>query len=92
MEATIKRADERKALLAQEVARAVAAGARVESQSDFMAVVVKGKRVNHILHFLIGIFTLGLWWIVWLIMALTGGEKRNMIQVDEYGNVLMQRA
>ena len=88
----IKTLEERKALLAQNVYPAVAAGARIESQSDTMAVLVRGKKVNHILHFLIGIFTLGFWWIVWLILAITGGEKRQLITVDDYGNVLTQKA
>ncbi len=72
---------------------AVAAGGRVESQADTMAVMVKGKKVNHILHFLLGFPTLGVWWLtVWPFLVLTGGEKRSMIQVDEYGNVLTQKA
>lgn len=87
-----KTSEQRRAILAQNVTSAVAAGARVETQSDFMAVLVSGKKVNHLLHFFIGIFTLGAWWIVWAILALTGGEKRAMIQVDEYGNVIKQRA
>lgn len=87
-----KTSEQRRAILAQNVTSAVAAGARVETQSDFMAVLVSGKKVNHLLHFFIGIFTLGAWWIVWAILALTGGEKRAMIQVDEYGNVRRQKA
>lgn len=87
-----KSADERKALLAQQIQMAVASGGRVESQSDTMAVIVSGKPVNHILHFFIGLFTLGLWWIVWIILAITGGEKRQMVTVDEFGNVLVQKA
>ena len=87
-----KTSEQRRAILAQNVTSAVAAGARVETQSDFMAVLVSGKKVNHLLHFFIGIFTLGAWWIVWAILALTGGEKRAVIQVDEYGNVIKQRA
>jgi hypothetical protein len=86
-----KSPEERKAALAQHVASAVATqGARVESQSDFQAVLVTGKKVNHLLHFLIGLFTLGLWWIVWIILAIVGGEKRHLIQVDDYGNVRVQ--
>lgn len=87
-----KTADERAMLLAQAVAREVAAGARVESQTGIMAVLVKGHRVNHLLHFLVGIFTVGFWWIVWLILIITGGEKREVLTVDDYGNILKQRA
>ena len=83
-----KTLEERKAILAKHVAAAVPFGARIESQSDTMAVLVAGKPVNHILHFLIGIPTLGMWWLVWLFLAITGGEKRRVVTVDEYGNVL----
>jgi hypothetical protein len=46
--------------------------------------------VNHVLHFLIGVFTCGLWWIVWLVMAMSGGEKHTLVQVDEFGYVRAQ--
>jgi hypothetical protein len=82
----------RRARLARQVSSMVATqGARVESQSDFQAVLVTGQPVNHVLHFLIGVFTCGLWWIIWLILALTGGARRALIQVDEWGNVTVQR-
>lgn len=55
-------ADQRAELLAQHVARAVAAGYRVESHTPHQGIVVKGHRINHLLHFFIGIFTLTLWW------------------------------
>ncbi len=87
-----KTLDERKATLAREIAMAVPTGARIESQSDTMAVLVRGKKVNHILHLLLGFVTFGLWWIVWAYFLITGGEKREMVSVDEYGNVLRQKA
>lgn len=83
---------ERKALLAQQLQQEVARGGRVDSQNDTMAVVVTGKPVNHILHFLITLFTAGLWIPIWIIVAATGGEKRKMITVDEFGNVQIQKA
>jgi len=83
--------EERKALLANALQGQVAGGARIESQGDFQAVVVRGHRPNHLLHFLIGVFTLGLWWIVWFFIAVFGGEKRQMVSVDDFGNVLVQK-
>jgi hypothetical protein len=82
---------ERKALLANTLQGQVANGARIESQGDFQAVVVRGHRVNHLLHFLIGLLTLGVWWLVWIVIAITGGEKRQMITVDQFGNVFVQK-
>ncbi len=55
-----------------------------------MAVLVYGRQVNHILHFLLGFVTFFLWWLVWLFLAITGGEKRRVVTVDEYGNILEQ--
>jgi len=86
-----KSTEERKSLLAQNVATAVASGGRIQSQSDFQAVIVTGKPVNHILHLILTVLTLGLWLIVWAILIVTGGEKRRMIAVDEFGNVTSQQ-
>ena len=88
---TRRSSDERKASLAQQLQSAVARGLRIESQSDYQAVLVQGKPVNHTLHAIITIFSCGLWGIVWIVMAITGGEKREMIVVDEFGNVQLQK-
>ncbi len=89
--ATVIDADYRSQLLAQAIQTQVASGARVESQGPFNAVVVRGKRVNHLLHLILSLLTAGLWLFVWLILAAAGGEKRSTINVDPYGNVLVQR-
>lgn len=86
-----KTEEQRKKALAEAIQREVVQGGRVESQSDFQAVLVRGQRPNHTLHAIITIFSCGLWGIVWIIVALTGGEKRTMITVDDYGNSLHQR-
>jgi hypothetical protein len=86
-----KSPDERRLILAQQIQMAIARGGRVESQGDAMAVVVYGKPVNHILHLLLTLLTAGFWLIVWIILVLSGGEKRWMITVDESGNVQNQQ-
>ena len=86
-----KDSEERRELLARTVATQVASGARVESQSDHQAVVVKGKPVNHVLHLILSIVTFGVWAIVWIALAIFGGEKRSMVTVDEYGNAAVQK-
>ena len=80
-----KTADERKQMLAELIANRVVQGYRVETQSDFQAIIIKGKPVNHILHLILSIFTLGIWLFVWLLLAITGGEKREIARVDEWG-------
>jgi len=87
---TRRSADERKVILAQQLQTAAARGLRIESQSDFQAVLVEGKPVNHVLHAILTIFTCLLWGIVWAIIAGTGGETRQMVMVDEFGNVVWQ--
>ena len=78
---------ERKEMLDREVESRVRRGRRVESQTEFQAVLISGRRVNHILHLLLSLFTLGLWIIVWLLLALLGGERREVVRVDEQGQV-----
>ena len=88
---TRRTADERKVILSQQLQTAAARGLRIESQSEFQAVLVEGKPVNHTLHAILTIFTCLLWGIVWAIIAGTGGESRQMVVVDEFGNVLWQK-
>lgn len=88
---THRTADERKVILAQQLQTAAARGRRIESQSEFQAVLVEGKPINHVLHAILTIFTCLLWGIVWAIIAATGGEKREMVVIDEFGNVLWQK-
>lgn len=87
----IKTAEERKELLARTIAGHVAQGWRVESQSDYQAVLVTGHRVNHVLHLILTIITALIWGIVWIALVIFGGEKRALVAVDEFGNVNFQR-
>lgn len=54
-------------------------GWRVESRSPTQAVVVKGRRTNHLLHLILTLVTLGVWAIVWILIAIFGGEKRKVL-------------
>ena len=82
---------ERKQALATAVTNQVAQGRRVESQADFNAVLVKGHRPNRTVHLIATIFTLGFWGVVWLAIEFFGGEHRETVGVDEYGNVQIQQ-
>jgi len=83
-------AEERKRKLASQIRTEVTQGGRVESQGDFDAVIATGSELNHTVHLIATLVSCGLWGIVWLVMALTGGVKRRMVSVDEYGNMLRQ--
>jgi hypothetical protein len=85
-----KSADERKESLARLVTAQVAGGARVESGSDYQAVLVRGHRTNNTLHLILTLCTAGLWGIVWIAVAAIGGEKRSVASVDEWGNSAIQ--
>ena len=61
------------------IRREVKKGRRVESQNQHETVLVKGQRPNHILHLLLSVFTGGLWIPVWILVAMTGGEKRKVV-------------
>lgn len=83
--------DERRNILAQQIQMAAARGLRVENQDRYQAILVEGQPVNHVLHAILTLATCLLWGIVWAVLAATGGEKRHLITVDEYGNVTHQR-
>lgn len=80
--------EERQEILAGAVNNAVRDGYRVESQTAHQAIVVKGRRPNHLLHLILSLLTLGLWMLfVWLPVVVFGGERRRVITVDTFGNV-----
>lgn len=82
--------ERRRERLSQTVQSEVVAGWRVQSQGEFEVVLVKGKRPNHVLHLILTLVTFGLWLIIWIILAISMRESRNIISVDEFGNVRNQ--
>jgi hypothetical protein len=78
-------------MLARAVANEVRQGYRIESQTDYQAILVKGNRPNHLLHLILTIFTAGLWGFVWIGVAIFGGEKREVVDIDPYGHTNIQR-
>ena len=80
--------EERREILASDVKGHVRHGYRVESQTDFQAVVVKGRRPNHLLHLILSILTAGIWFVfVWLPLMIFGGERRRVLTVDVSGKI-----
>jgi hypothetical protein len=68
-------------------------GWRVESQTDRQAVMVKGHKHSHGLHLFLSIITAGLWALfVWLPLSVFGGEKRQVVTVDERGHASVSKA
>ena len=61
------------------IAKEVIWGWRVESQSERQAVLVKGRRPNHILHLILSLVTFGMRVPVWVLVCVFGGEKRKVV-------------
>jgi hypothetical protein len=78
--------------LQHEIDRYVQVGFRIETQTPTQAVVVKGKRPNHILHLILTLITLGVWAIVWIGIAIFGGEKRRVLSLQADGAVRDHKA
>ena len=91
METNRKSVDERREILSRQIGSLLSQGRRVESQSDFQAVLLRGHAANHVLHLIITLITLGTWGIVWISLVALGGEKREVVQVDEWGNPTIAR-
>lgn len=55
---------------------------RVESRTGFRAVLVKDRKINHRLHFILTFVTMGAWALVWMILAAHADEpKRRVLEV-----------
>lgn len=78
---------ERRAILDRDLVAVASRGYRMESRSEFQATVVRGKPPSHVLHLLLSLVTLGLWLIVWALVALGPGEERFVLVVDERGHL-----
>jgi hypothetical protein len=78
-------------MLAQQLQQGAARGLRVESATEYQAVLIEGKPINHTLHAILTIVTCLIWGFVWAVIGATGGEKRHQLIVDEFGNVHWQQ-
>lgn len=78
----------RKEILDREIMDASRKRWRVESHTEFQAVLVRGGHVHHVLHLLLTLITLGLWLPVWIIIAIGDRERRLVVRVDQDGVVV----
>lgn len=63
---------------------------RVEMQADDYAVLVWGRRPNHLLHFVIFLIV-GAWLLPWMLITLVSHERRYLMEVDDTGEVSLRR-
>ena len=76
-------------------------GRRVESQLEFSAVLIRGQHINHALHFILVVLTAGFWgfdsgaWVIWIVVWLAlvffAGVRKELVLVDESGNVSVRQ-
>lgn len=69
------------------VAAHVAQGWRVEMQTGTNAVLVSGKKPNHLLHLILFLATCGLWGLIWILVAATTHESRLTLTLGTDGVV-----
>jgi hypothetical protein len=74
---------ERRLALDGAIRRAQENGARLESRTDYSAVLVVANKPNHVLHLVLSVLTLGIWLVTWLLVIRQGNEARVEVSVDE---------
>ena len=74
-------------ILEKALQKAIHDGFRIESQTERSAVVIRGRPTNHVFHLVMFIITSTFWWPVWLFFTIRNRTQRQLIVVDEFGNV-----
>lgn len=87
----VKSAEERKALLARAIDKQVSRGGRIESRSDFEAIVIHGALVRPSLDLLLSFLQM-----LAMLFNSSGsmfelGERRVTIKVDEHGKIDIEK-
>jgi hypothetical protein len=85
---------ERMQMLDKAIAGLSSQGGRMVARHEWTAVVLTGKPVNHVLHLILTICSIclgGIWAPVWLLITAVGGEHRQILTVDQYGQVSQRR-
>lgn len=70
------------------IAQQLSIGGRLVANTPPHAVVSFGGEANHVLHLLLSLVTCGFWLIIWFLVAVTSGERRVTLYVDEFGRVI----
>jgi hypothetical protein len=79
--------DERRRILAEAIHKADMQSWRLISQTDTMATLEKGGKVNHLLHFFVTLLTCGLWVVVWWLCSTMGYRRQKTITVLSNGAI-----
>jgi hypothetical protein len=79
--------EQRNQILRERIAAARESGAWVDFRAETMAVIVRGKPIDHMKHLMMVGATLGLWIPIWGAYLMFKGERRFKLDVDEIGEV-----
>lgn len=83
--------EDRQSRLSQAISSRTMQGWNIVDRNDSecqAVLMLPGKKINHVLHALITLFTCFVWGIVWILMVVNQKkEKRVRITVDAQGNM-----
>jgi hypothetical protein len=78
--------EQREQRLAAELQRRATDGWQVDTFADPFTVTLRRRApVNHVMHAILSLLTLGLWLIVWLVVVMVPRTQRMSLRVDESG-------
>jgi len=80
--------EERRALLTSAIRTEVRVGWRLESRTEYQAVLLRRRTGALAVNIALAVVTLGLWLLIWGLLVLTRERRQLVITVDEYGFVL----
>lgn len=75
--------DERRSWLAQQVDEHLRTGWQVESRTDNLVSLRRGRPINHVLHLILTLLTCFAWALVWIGLAIFAGEKHKTISTQD---------
>ena len=74
-------------ILARRVDHYVANGYQIETSTDHVVTLARGKRVNHTLHVILSVVTLGGWLTIWALLSRFGGRRIATIRLLPNGKL-----
>lgn len=77
----------REKALHQAVEEALLSGSTVMQRNQMSAILSQRKPINHPMHIVLSVITVGMWLTPYLIIALTRGDIRYRLEADHWGHV-----
>ena len=74
------------------VTRLTAEWWRIETRNEGSVTLTRGRKINHILHLLLSVVTVGVWMLVWGCLIAFSGKRTVRLYVDWTAMVGQERA